>query len=96
MEFDSAFKGSHTSDAAEVVWVVECMLCLTKEDSVSTGLEISCEEPCDCESSLSDGSTDMVITLLMVGCSTCGFLMSRSFVDSVTASMNICIIWINT
>jgi len=73
MEFDSVFKGSHTSDAVEIVAAVECTQFLSKEDSICTGLEISCEEPC--ESFLSDGSTDMVC-----GCSTSG---------SITVSMNI-------
>ncbi|MCI26386.1 hypothetical protein A2U01_0047581 [Trifolium medium] len=74
--FDSVSKGSHTPDAAEVVCAVECMQCLTKEDSVSIGLEISCEE-----ASLSCDSA--------VGCFTCGFCNSRSLRDSFTASINI-------
>jgi hypothetical protein len=77
--FDSVSKGSLTPDAAEVVCAVECMLCLIKEDSVSIGLEISCEEACD--SSLSNDSAGV--------CSACGFCNSRSLSDSFTASINI-------
>ena len=83
MEFGSVFKGSNASDAVEIVLT----LWLSKEGSVSIGLEILCEEAC--ESSSSDGSIDMVLALLTGGCSTSGIRISRSFNESTTASMNI-------
>jgi hypothetical protein len=74
--FDSAFDGSQTLNAAAlVICAAECMLCLTKDDSVSIGLEISCEE------SLSDDFNG--------GCSTCRYCISHSFRDSINASINI-------
>lgn len=85
MEFDSVFKGSNASDEVEIV----LSLWLSKEDSVSTGLEISCELEA-CESFLSDGSIDMVLLALLTGgCSTSGIRISRSFNESITASVNI-------
>lgn len=86
-EFESAFNGVHSSDAVEIVLHFESVLCLTNENSVSIGPEISCEAAR--ESSLTDGSIEAVLTLLAGGCSTCGLLVSRSFSDSITASMNI-------
>lgn len=83
MEFGSVFKGSNASDAVEIVLT----LWLSKEGSVSIGLEILCEEAC--ESSSSDGTIDMVLALLTGGCSTSGICISRSFNESTTASMNI-------
>lgn len=88
MVFASAFNGTHSSDAVEVVLDFESVLSLTREDSsVAIGLEVSCEEAC--ELSLSDGSTDTLPTLLAAGCSTFGFCTCMSFSDSITASMNI-------
>ena len=86
MEFDSPFNGSHSSAVEEVVLDFESVVCLSEEDSVSTGLDISCQE-----APLSDGSTaatDKELKLL-VGWSAFGFRTSRSFNDSITASMNI-------
>jgi len=92
MEFDSPFNVSHSSGTEEVVLDFESVLCLSEEDSVSMVLEFSCEE-----ASLSDGSiaaTDTVL-MLLVGCSAFEFRTSRSFSDSITASMNIWIAWAN-
>ena len=69
MEFDSPFNGSHSSAVEEVVLDFESVVCLSEEDSVSTGLKISPEE-----ASLSNGSTAATYTelTLLVGCSAFG------------------------
>lgn len=86
MVFDSAFNCTDSSDAMEMVIDFASVLYLNREDSFCMGLEISCEE---CESSLSDGSADTLAILLAGGCSAFGFCTSRSFSDSITASINI-------
>lgn len=68
----------------------------TESDSAFNGVHSSdaVEIVLDFESVLcltkeDSGSTDAVLTLLAGGCSACGLLVSRSFSDSITASMNI-------